>query len=114
VTGRSYGNDKYGLWKGWHYERQGKERVMEGILPYSNSFINQLIEKLEECSGDGIGCEHCPVAAECTACWDTICQQLGLDEYRYSDFAARLAQLRNRKWMLKRHTGASQWRASGQ
>lgn len=70
---------------------------MQKILPYSNSFVNQLVKRLEDCSGDGIDCDHCPVAAECTACWDTICRQLVLDEYRCSDFAARLDELRNRK-----------------
>ena len=73
---------------------------MQKVLPYSNSFVNQLVKRLEDCSGDGIDCDHCPVAAECTACWDTICQQLVLDEYRCLDFAARLDELRNRKHKL--------------
>jgi len=81
---------------------------MEKIL--ANSFINRLVDELEECSGEGLDCEHCPVAAECTACWDTICQQTVLDEYQYSDFAARLAELRNKKRSLadgKRATGSN-------
>jgi|GEM_PF-3140816 len=71
---------------------------MQRVLLYSNLFADLLINKLEECSSDGIDCDHCLVAARCTACWDTICQQLLLDEYRYSEFAARLAKIRNRKW----------------
>ena len=70
---------------------------MQKILPDPNSFVNLLVKRLEECCGDGLDCDHCPVAAECTACWDAICQQLVLDEYQYSDFVARLDELRNRK-----------------
>jgi len=73
---------------------------MRKVLPYSNLFVDLLVKKLEECSSDGIDCGHCPIASECTACWDTICQRLWLDDYQYSDCAARLSELRNRKWNL--------------
>jgi hypothetical protein len=73
--------------------------VTQKVLPYSNLFIDLLVKKLEECSSDGIDCGHCLVAGECTTYWDTICQQQ-LDEYQYSDSAARLAELRDRKWNL--------------
>ncbi len=73
---------------------------MERVLPYSNLFIDLLLKELEECSNDGIDCGHCLVAAECTAYWDTICQRPWLDEYRYSDYASGLSELRHRKWNL--------------
>jgi hypothetical protein len=85
----------------WDLRISRRRRESEGkVLPYSNSLVDLLAKQLEECCNDGIDCEHCPVAAECTACWDTISQQLVLDEYQYSGFAARLAELRNRKRSL--------------
>jgi len=74
--------------------------VTQKVLPYSNLFVDLLVKKLEECSSDGIDCDRCLVAAECIAYWDIICQRLWLDEYQYSDYAARLDELRSRKWSL--------------
>jgi len=67
---------------------------------YSNLFIDWLVNRLENCCNDGIYCDHCPVAAECIACWDTFCNHSIVDENYYSELAARLDELRNRKHKL--------------
>jgi len=70
---------------------------MHEVLPHPHSFV-ELVNQLEQCCSDGIDCGHCPVAAQCTACWDSVCQQQ--DEDQYVKFAAHLAKLRDDKWSL--------------
>jgi hypothetical protein len=70
---------------------------MPEVLSVSESFVG-LVSKLEACCDDGIDCGRCPVAAECTAGWDVVCQQQ--DEEEYAKFAARLTKLREDKWSL--------------
>ena len=59
-----------------------------------------LVKQVEDCCSDGIGCERCVVAAECVACWDTMCQRPEITRCEYSAFANRFAELRSKKWQM--------------
>jgi|GEM_PF-6849142 len=64
--------------------------------------FDQLVKRAEECCGDGINCDHCPVAADCRRFWDSVCRWEQVDRREYSRYAARLEGFRNRKRLAHR------------
>ena len=61
------------------------------------TLFDQLVKKAEECCGDGIVCDRCPVAADCRRFWDSVCQREMVDRREYSRYAARLTGFRSKK-----------------
>ena len=70
----------------------------------SGTLFTQLLEKMEQCSSDGIDCDHCPVLAQCTSWWDAVYLR-GVNKYRYSSYATHLDKLRKKKRSLARQGG---------